>query len=110
MSIINNLQQKIAKFIEQRDWETFHTPKNLAMSIAIEAAELMELFQWITIEESIKIIEQDEEMRDNIADEVADILIYLLSFANITKIDLESAVLEKIRKNEQRFPIELMDK
>ena len=105
MSDIKDLQEKVAQFIAERDWNQFHSPKNIAMSIAIESAELMEIFQWRTIEESQKT-ELLEAKREDIEDEVADIMIYLLSFVNVTKIDLYKAVVNKIDRNQSRFPIE----
>ena len=103
MSDIKILQEKVANFISERDWNQFHSPKNISMSIAIEAAELMEHFQWRTTEESKKII---EEKRSEIEDEVADVMIYLLSFVNVCNIDLFEAVTKKIEHNQTRFPIE----
>lgn len=103
MSDIKILQDKVAKFIGERDWNQFHSPKNISMSISIEAAELMEHFQWRTTEESRDII---EKKRTEIEDEVADVMIYLLSFVNVCNIDLFSAVTKKIERNQTRFPIE----
>lgn len=103
MSDIKDLQEKVAKFITERDWNQFHSPKNIAMSIAIESAEIMEIFQWRTTEESKEII---EKKRAEIEDEVADVMIYLLSFVNVCNIDLYNAVIKKIERNKKRFPIE----
>ncbi|OGO40098.1 MAG: hypothetical protein A2Z04_03575, partial [Chloroflexi bacterium RBG_16_57_9] len=86
-------------------WEVYHTPKNLAMSIAIEAAELMEEFQWLTPEETQAAL-ADPAKRPAIEDELADILIYLLSFANVTQTDLSAAVERKMARNEGRFPVD----
>ena len=105
MSDIKDLQEKVANFIAERDWGQFHSPKNIAMSIAIESAELMEIFQWCTTEASLST-ELIENKRAAIEDEVADIMIYLLSFVNVSKIDLYNAVLKKISRNNERFPIE----
>ena len=105
MSEIEDLQEKVAHFIAERDWNQFHSPKNIAMSISIESAELMELFQWRTTQES-QTKELLEAKREDIEDEVADIMIYLLSFVNVTKIDLYKAVVNKIKRNQTRFPIE----
>lgn len=103
MSDIKTLQEKVDNFIKERDWEQFHTPKNIAMSVAIEAAELMEHFQWYTTQQSLEIIEDN---RAEIEDEVADVMIYLLSFANTCNIDLFKAVTRKMERNNGRFPIE----
>jgi len=90
-------------FVAARNWEQYHTPKNLAMAIGIEAAELMEHFQWLTVEESWQLI-QDPNQRAEVADELADVIIYCLSFANQADIDMSDAVLAKMRRNEHRFP------
>lgn len=100
---LQELRSAVAQFVHHRDWERFHTPKNLAMSIAIEAAELMEHFQWLTAQESERIFDTPES-RFQVADELADILIYCLAFANRGNIDLSQAVLEKLKRNELRFP------
>ena len=105
MSDIKELQEKVAHFISERDWDQFHSPKNIAMSISIESAELMEIFQWRTTEDS-RSLELLEQKRAEIEDEVADVMIYLLSFINTTNIDLYQAVLKKIERNKTRFPID----
>ena len=105
MSDIKALQQKVAQFISEIDWEHFHSPKNISMSVEIESAELMEIFQWRTTEASLSP-ELLEIKRAEIEDEVADIFIYLLSFINVTNIDLYQAVIKKIERNTTRFPIE----
>jgi dCTP diphosphatase len=102
-SSVIDLQQAVQQFISDRQWEVFHTPKNLAMSIAIEAAELMEHFQWLTAEEANQRM-QDPAVKAAVADELADILIYCLSFANQNGIDVSQAVLGKLSRNESRFP------
>ena len=105
MSDIKELQEKVAHFISERDWDQFHSPKNIAMSISIESAELMEIFQWRTTEDS-RSLELLEQKRAEIEDEVADVMIYLLSFVNVCNIDLFEAVTKKIERNQTRFPIE----
>ncbi|MDP6777935.1 MAG: nucleotide pyrophosphohydrolase [Candidatus Latescibacteria bacterium] len=102
---IGDLREAVAKFISARDWERYHTPKNLAMSIAIEAAEVMEHFQWRTVEES-KAHMEDGKVQEAVADELADVVIYCLSFCNHANIDLSEAVLKKLARNETRFPAE----
>ncbi|MBN1979260.1 MAG: nucleotide pyrophosphohydrolase [Anaerolineae bacterium] len=98
-----DLRRRIAEFIAARDWEQFHTPKNLSASIAIEAAELLEHFQWLT-DEQAKAALQDEEMLAAVADEMADVIIYTLSLANALGVDASQAVLGKLERNETRFP------
>jgi len=99
----SELREKVAEFVAARNWQPYHNPKNLAMSIAIEAAELQEHFQWLTIEESLKYVHTLEQRLD-VADELADILIYCLSFANASDIDVSDAILKKLARNEHRFP------
>ena len=102
---VGELRAAVAAFVAEREWEQFHTPKNLAMSIAIEAAEIMEHFQWLTAAESAAVLD-DPEMHHAVADELADVIIYCLSFANSAKIDITTAVLAKLERNESRFPVE----
>ena len=103
MDEITQLQALIADFVKVREWGKFHTPKNLAMSISIESAELMEIFQWMTTDESNLAL---NNLRNEIEDEVADIMIYLIAFVNACKIDLNTIVRNKIARNEGRFPID----
>jgi NTP pyrophosphatase (non-canonical NTP hydrolase) len=102
---IAELKEAVAAFIAGRDWERFHTSKNLAMSIAIEAAEIMEHFQWGSIEEGQKLME-DADAKAEVGDELADVLIYCLSFANQAGIDVSEVVRKKLARNEERFPVE----
>jgi len=103
---VQKLKSKVSKFVKERDWEQFHTPKNLSMSLAIEAAELMEHFQWTnTVDEAAKVL-KDKHKRPEIEDEIADIAIYLMSFCNLYNIDLEKAVLGKMKKNAKKYPVE----
>ncbi|MFA6308644.1 MAG: nucleotide pyrophosphohydrolase [Clostridia bacterium] len=99
---ILQLQKSVELFTEQRNWQTAHNPKNLSMSIAIEAAELMEIFQWISIDESKNI--SDPDVIVNVADELADVLIYCFSFANQFEFDVADIVREKMRKNNFKYP------
>jgi dCTP diphosphatase len=100
---LQELKEKMAAFVKERDWEQFHTPKNLSMSIAIEAAELMEHFQWLTVEESKNLSGQ---ALDNIGEELADIVIYALSLANTLGLDLSRTVSAKMEKNIRKYPSE----
>jgi dCTP diphosphatase len=100
---VGALRQAVAGFVNDRDWSAFHTPKNLSMSIAIEAAELMERFQWLTTEEAQAAVEDPGE-RAAVADELADIIIYCLSLSNALDLDISSAVLGKLQTNEHRYP------
>ena len=105
MSDIEQLTTAIREFARERDWERFHTPKNLAMALSVEVAELVELFQWLTPEESTALVETPEG-RAAIEDEIADIAIYLLRLADLLGTDARIAVEEKLRRNADRFPAE----
>jgi dCTP diphosphatase len=100
---IGELRQIIAEFVEARNWEGYHSPKNLAASIVIEAGELLEPFQWLEREESINLLQEDVQ-RQAIADELADVVIYCLCFANATGLDVSEAVARKMARNQLRFP------
>ena len=100
-----DLRRRVAEFVATRDWEQFHTPKNLSASIAIEAAELLEHFQWLTDEQAAVTL-RDEGKLAAIVEEMADVAIYLLSLANALDVDVSEAVLEKLAQNEERFPAE----
>ena len=100
---IADLRDLIQEFVTERNWEQFHTPKNLAMSISIEAAELMELFQWTDPEESSRRIAV-EPHRTRLAEELADVLCYALSLANATGLDVSEAIRAKLVKNRAKYP------
>jgi dCTP diphosphatase len=100
---VADLKTLLQTFVTERDWDQFHSPKNLSMSLAIEVAELMEHFQWITVEASREIV-HDPAHRENIADELADCLSYILALANTAQIDLAAALQAKMKKNEQKYP------
>lgn len=105
---VQQLKEKVKKFIRERDWEQFHSPKNLSMSLSIEAAELMEHFQWTnTVDEAVKVL-KDKRKRSEIEDEVADIAIYLIDFCNLYNVDLEEAVLKKMKKNAKKYPAKMV--
>jgi len=93
------------KFAEDRDWNQFHTPKNLAMALSVEASELLEIFQWLTPKQSQKI-EKGDPLKKAVADEIADTLYYLLRLSDVLDIDLEKSLFEKMKENEQKYPIE----
>jgi dCTP diphosphatase len=106
---VADLRKAVSQFVAERRWEPYHTPKNLAMSIAIEAAELMEHFQWLTSDEAANELRPNTPTGDSqklaqVADELADVLIYCLSFANATGIDLSEAIFTKLERNQERFP------
>ena len=100
---VEELQRRLARFAAARDWEQFHTPKNLATALVVEAAELAEIFQWLTPEESLDVM-SDPDAAARIRDEMADVLSYLLQMAAACKVDVLSALAAKIERNEARFP------
>jgi dCTP diphosphatase len=102
---IGELRRLVADFVARRDWQQFHAPKNLAMSLAIEAAELMEHFQWISAEESRRLAD-DQRRKAEIGDELADVLCYALAMANQMDLDLSAALEQKMAKNERKYPAE----
>ena len=104
---LQEIKTRIKQFIKERDWEQYHSPKNLSMSIAIEAAELMEHFQWLTIGESHKLL-KDKKKRIEIEDELADIAIYVLDFCNLFGIDIEKSIVRKLNKTARKYPANLV--
>jgi dCTP diphosphatase len=102
---ISALRARVAEFVVARDWRQFHTPKNLAMSMAIETAELMEHFQWLTADQSRAISHEPEKLAA-VGEELADVLCYALALANELGIDVSDAMLAKLDKNEKKYPAE----
>jgi NTP pyrophosphatase (non-canonical NTP hydrolase) len=100
---LTDLRQRVAEFVAARDWGQFHVPKNLSVAIAVEAAELMEHFQWLTSEQAALAL-QDETKLAAVSDELADVFIYVLSLANALDVDVSTAVLKKLERNEERYP------
>ncbi|EST37369.1 hypothetical protein N566_13460 [Streptomycetaceae bacterium MP113-05] len=101
---VPGLQRRLAEFADARDWGRFHTPKNLAAALSVEAGELVEIFQWLTPEESVRVME-GRESAARVEDEVADVLAYLLQFCEVLGIDATTALAAKIERNEKRFPV-----
>ncbi len=99
---VRELRQMVKTFVDQRDWRQFHTPKNLSMSLAVEAAELMEHFQWLTPDESSQL---PPEKLDEVGEEMADVLCYLLALANELELDLSAALENKMVKNRLKYPV-----
>lgn len=104
---VKALTRAVSRFITEREWGPYHDPKNLSMGVAIEAAELMEHFQWESSEASHKKV-RDPEWREEVEDEIADVAIFALRFAEIAGIDLGGAILRKLRKNARKYPLELV--
>ncbi len=94
------LIKKVVEFRDKRNWKQFHNPKDLAISLSLEAAELLEIFQWKNSEQAVA------EKLDNIEEELADVLIYAFLLSNELNIDLNKAVLKKIEKNDKKYPLE----
>lgn len=100
---VSELRSLVARFVSERAWEQYHDPKNLSMAIAIEAAELMEHFQWLTREEA-RAAAGDEKLLSEVREELADVAAFLLSLCNALNVDLSSALEEKMRKNAAKYP------
>lgn len=102
-SDINALQNALRAFAEERDWKQFHSPKNLAISLSLEAAEVLEHFQWIPEEKSFQL---DDAKRDAVAHEIADVLLYLLQLSDKLGIDPLQAAKDKLALNAAKYPVE----
>lgn len=96
------LQQRLRDFATAREWGKFHTPKNLAMALAGEVGELLEIFQWLTPEQAAQVMDSDRA--EDVADELADVLLYLTRLADVIGVDLVAAAHAKLDRNERRFP------
>jgi dCTP diphosphatase len=99
------LKKRVLAFVRERDWEQFHSPKNLSMALATEAGELMEHFLWATPEQSRAVV-ADSIKRGKIADELADVVIYAIEFANATGLDISAAIEAKMVANAKKYPVE----
>jgi len=99
------IKKEIKDFVDERDWEQFHTPKNLSMALSVEASELLEIFQWQKTEEYKNATEEQKEM---IKDEIADIFYYLVRISDKLDINIEEALLKKMKKNREKYPKELV--
>ncbi len=100
---IATLSAALAAFTRDRDWEQFHTPKNLAMALSVEASEIVEIFQWLTEEQSKDL---PPEKAQHLREELADTFIFLLKLANHYKVDLIEAAHQKLEKNAEKYPVE----
>ena len=101
---IKQIQEQLSEFASDRDWEQFHTPKNLTMALSVEASELVEIFQWLTPEQSSS--PSDKQM-NAIEEEVADVAIYLLRLCDVLEINLSDVVENKIKVNGKKYPVDL---
>ncbi len=98
---LTELRRRVAEFAAARDWDQFHSPKNLAMALSVEASELLEEFQWLTEQQSRSL---DQERLERVRLEMADVLIYLLRLADKLDVDLPRAAADKLVLNEQKYP------
>lgn len=103
-SELEKLQKKINTFCEDRDWDQFHSPKNLVMALMGEVGELTEIFQWLDCEESRKVMD-DPKKANSTKEEVADVFIYLMRIASKLDIDLIKVAEEKLKLNEEKYPV-----
>lgn len=99
---LNDLRDALRRFAAERDWEQFHTPKNLAMALSVEVAELLEHFQWLTAEQSSAL---DPESMARVREEMADVLLYLVRLADRLDVDLIAAAADKMVRNAQKYPV-----
>lgn len=100
---LETIKQQLRQFAAERDWDQFHSPKNLTMALSVEAAELLEHFQWLTEQESQQL---PAEKQQAVAHEMADILVYLIRLADKLDVDLLQAVQEKLALNAEKYPVE----
>lgn len=103
---LEKIKKEIEKFSSDRDWDQFHSIKNLSIALSVETAELLEISQWLTEAQS-NLIATNPITLNKLEDEVADIFIYLMKIATKTNIDLEKAVINKLKKNAEKYPINL---
>ncbi|MFF4750416.1 nucleotide pyrophosphohydrolase [Streptomyces sp. NPDC002514] len=100
---VARLQRRLADFAAARNWQPYHTPKNLATALSVEASELVEIFQWLTPEESARVMDAPDSAH-RVEDEIADVLAYLLQLCEVLGVDPLAALDAKIDRNERRFP------
>lgn len=99
---LSELQQQVKEFVAERNWDKAHSPKSLAMSVAIEAAELMEIFQWGDNSDYKQV---DEKTREHIGEEIADVMIYCISMANQYHLNIGEIICDKFKKNAKKYPV-----
>ena len=98
---LNELRRDVRQIANDRDWERYHTPKNLCMAMSVEMAELVEHFQWLTPEESLNL---SDEKRGEVAYEMADVMLYMIQLSEVMNVDLEKAIREKMVLNAVKYP------
>ncbi len=103
MGELQAIRERLRRFVAERNWERYHSPKNLAMALGVEAGELMALFRWMTTEESRRAL-RDPALREKLADEIADVAICLLELCDAAELDLGQTLTSKIEKNAAHYP------
>lgn len=103
MKNLEAIRIRLREFSDARDWDQFHSPKNLSMALSVEVSELVESFQWLTEEQSLTLT---AEQQAAVIDEIADVQMYLILLADKLGVDIQTAVEQKLKKNEQKYPIE----
>ena len=104
-SEVKNYQDKLKTFAEDREWEQFHSPKNIACALSVEASELLEIFQWLSSEQSQKL---NEKQIGEVRDEISDVFLYLIKLADTLDINLSESLDQKMIKNEAKYPAEIV--
>ena len=102
---VSKLKDMVRAFVDERDWEKFHTPKNISIAMAVEVAELMEHFQWLDSDESLTLKRDKSKMHD-VGEELADVLCYAMALANTLGIDISETMRAKMKKNRAKYPVE----
>lgn len=102
---VEKINEEVESFIKERDWDQFHSIKNLAMALSVEISELVEIFQWLKESESNNIA-NDLDMKIKVEEEIADIFVYLMRIAIKSDVDIEEAVLKKLKKNAEKYPVD----
>ncbi len=100
---LDHIKQKLRQFAHDREWDNYHSPKNIAMALTVEAAELQEIFQWMTEEESLRLNKQKLQA---VKHEIADVFLYLLTISRVLDIDILEAAAEKLALNEIKYPLD----
>ena len=101
---VGTLKKQVSEFRDSRDWLKYDTPRSLAISISVEAAELLEHFQWKTDEQMREVL-MDRKRENEISDELADVMIYCLGFSDVLNVDISEAIERKLRKNGEKYPV-----
>ena len=101
---LQEISDLLKKFAKERDWEQFHTPKNLACALSVEASELLEIFQWKNLSEEKLLFNKDNVERKKVEDEISDIVTYAIRLCDVLNIDLETAMKRKFKENEEKYP------